>query len=185
MSSAEKHRMGVRMGEDNTIIGVILKGEQTMQYSYSECRNCEVYGFCSGTDEEHRAYMENFAWHEKPAVAECGACESLGYCTQTNEECAAFKEYLTGEQDPSTREEKSAGTIKKSPKLPANKGLVNRLIGSIVEVDEGDYMARVTLSVGDNLLTTIMPLHKFRESGYKLGDQAAVAFKALNVKMMI
>jgi len=28
-------------------------------------------------------------------------------------------------------------------------------------------------------------LEKFRNTGYKLGDQAAVAFKALNVKMML
>ncbi len=151
-----------------------------MQYSYSECRNCEVYGFCSGTEEEHRAYMENFAWHEKPAAAECDACVSLGYCTQSDEECAAFNEYLPGDKGQSSSE----GNIMKS-KLPANKGLVNRLTGRIVGVDEGGYMARVTLDVGDNLLTTIMPLQKFRESGYKLGDQAAVAFKALNVKMMI
>ncbi len=156
-----------------------------MQYSYSECINCEVYGFCSGTDEEHRAYMANFAWHEKPAVKECSACVSLGYCTQTDEECKALKECQSGEKELSTKEDKSAGTIMKPTGLPANKGLVNRLIGNIVEVDEGDYMARVTLSVGDNLLTTIMPLQKFRKSGYKLGDQAAVAFKALNVKMMI
>jgi molybdopterin-binding protein len=57
--------------------------------------------------------------------------------------------------------------------------------GRIVEIDEGDYMARVTLNIGDNLLTTVMPLEKFRNTGYKLGDQAAVAFKALNVKMML
>ncbi len=151
-----------------------------MQYSYSECRNCEVYGFCSGTEEEHRAYMENFAWHEKPITAGCDACVSLGYCTQSIEECAAFNEYLPGDKGQSSRE----GNIMQS-KLPANQGLVNRLTGRIVGVDEGDYMARVTLDVGDNLVTTIMPLQKFRESGYKLGDQAAVAFKALNVKMMI
>lgn len=155
-----------------------------MQYSYSECRNCEVYGFCSGTEEEHDAYMENFAWHEKPqATVECDNCESLGYCTQTDGECATFKEYKEGDHHMLDTGEKSPGTMQF--KLPANKGLVNRLIGQIVEIDEGDHMARVTLNVGDNLLTTIMPLEKFRKTGYKLGDQAAVAFKAMNVKMML
>ncbi len=155
-----------------------------MQYSYSECRNCEVYGYCSGTEEEHSAYMQNFAWHEKPAAAECQTCESLSYCTQKDEDCVVFNEYLQEDQESTSREGTNVATIMKS-KLPANKGLVNRLIGCIVEIDEGDYMARVTLNIGDNLLTTIMPVQKFRESGYKVGDQAAVAFKALNVKMMI
>ncbi|NLL85622.1 MAG: hypothetical protein GX229_03795, partial [Syntrophomonadaceae bacterium] len=47
------------------------------------------------------------------------------------------------------------------------------------------YMARISLQVGENLLTTIMPRDKFRLSGYKLGDEAAVAFKALNVRLML
>ncbi|KUG03475.1 hypothetical protein ASZ90_019111 [hydrocarbon metagenome] len=154
-----------------------------MQYSYSECRNCEVYGFCSGTEEEHSAYMENFAWHEKPAVAECETCEAVSYCTQTDDECDLFNEYRQGDQGPASQEVKDGAKV--IVKLPANKGLVNRLIGCIVEVDEGDHMARVTLKVGENLLTTIMPVQKFRETGYRPGDQAAVAFKALNVKMML
>ena len=53
-----------------------------MYYSYSECRNCEVYGYCSGTEEEHQAYMENFAWHEAPMASDCESCISLSYCTK-------------------------------------------------------------------------------------------------------
>ena len=154
-----------------------------MQYSYPECRNCEVYGFCTGTEKEHHAYMENFAWHQQPAVEECGKCETLSYCTQSEEECEAFHQHLQGETEPFS--EYQTGIITESCRLPANKGLVNRMEGRIVEIDEGDYMARVTLNIGDNLLTTVMPLEKFRNTGYKLGDQAAVAFKALNVKMML
>ncbi len=149
-----------------------------MHYSYSECRNCEVYGYCSGTEAEHQAYMVNFAWHQIPMDSECASCVSLGYCTQSEEECEVFQSLSIGSTDhieePST-----------SHKLPANKGLVNRLSGKIVSIDEGEYMARITLNVGENLLTTIMPKEKFKISGYKMGDQAAVAFKALNVKLML
>lgn len=149
-----------------------------MHYSYSECRNCEVYGYCSGTEEEHKAYMENFAWHKIPMASECESCVSMSYCTQTEEECEAFQSAAMGSID--YIEEYAS-----SHKSPANKGLVNRLSGIIVAVDEGEYMARITLNVGENLLTTIMPKEKFKISGYKLGDQAAAAFKALNVKLML
>ena len=148
-----------------------------MYYSYSECRNCEVYGYCSGTEEEHQAYMENFAWHEAPMASECESCISLSYCTQRDEECEAFKSFSAPVEK---LEEHSS-----SHRLPPNKGLVNRLSGQIVNIDEGEYMARISLQVGENLLTTIMPRDKFRLSGYKLGDEAAVAFKALNVRLML
>ena len=145
-----------------------------MHYSYSECRDCEVYGYCSGTEEEHQAYMENFAWHKVPMASECDNCISMSYCSQTREECEVFQSASRGSTNHSS-----------SHKLPANKGLVNRLSGHIVAIDEGEYMARITLNVGENLLTTIMPKEKFGNTGYKVGDQAEVAFKALNVKLML
>jgi molybdopterin-binding protein len=148
-----------------------------VRYLYSECGNCEVYGYCSGTEEEHKAYMENFAWHKTPMASDCGSCISLSYCTQSEGECETLQS-LSGPLEEHVE-------YSSSRKLPPNTGLVNRLSGQIVAIDEGEQMTRISLKVGENLLTTIMPREEFRLSGFKLGNEAAVAIKAFNVKLML
>lgn len=58
-----------------------------MVYPYAECVNCEVFGYCSGTEEEHDAYMKGFAWHDQPMEVECDSCDAQSYCSRSDEEC--------------------------------------------------------------------------------------------------
>jgi len=118
-----------------------------------KCRHCEVYGYCTGTEEECEAYQEFLSWREQensPAV-DCQTCE-------INQKSSSIN--------------------------TANRGLINRLTGSIVEVVEGDIMAQVTIKTGDNYITSITPRDAFIASGKKIGDIITVAIKSFNVKMM-
>lgn len=157
-----------------------------MVYPYAECGSCEVFGYCSGTEEEHEAYMKGFAWRDQPMAAECDDCDVQGYCARSDEECETYQAYRMGTGKETRKYERDLLSEHnwETRVNTANLGLVNRLSGKIVDIAEGNYMARVTIAAGDNVLTSMVPLKKLKQMGFQKGDQAYMAFKAVNVKLM-
>lgn len=147
----------------------------------SQCRNCEVYGCCTTTEAECEAYHEglNFSYEEKPD--DCMNCIQYCYCTGESD-CiyedlgiAKSSENLASKAKISSREHQAVLT---------NRGLVNWLTGPIVALVEGETMFMVTIQVGSQLLTSMIPRQIFVSLNYKIGDQVTFAIKALNVKIL-
>lgn len=118
----------------------------------------------------------------------CTMCEDdIVLCVPgTKAECGVFREYLDDLEGTSAVKKH---VIDKSETFPSftnirNKGIVNRLTGQIVEVTEGQVMANLIIKIGDNYISSIMPIEEFVELGKKVGDTVSIAFKASNVKLM-
>lgn len=142
-----------------------------------QCRNCEVYGFCTTTEPECVAYHEGFAWGEPPILTNhCSTCQSNSYCTSRPELCDGEPPVFSADADPFF----SVGM----KGFHGNKGLINWVTGPIVKIEKGDYMALVTIQVGGHCMTAMLPLQKFEELGHSLGDTITFAIKALNIKIL-
>lgn len=72
-----------------------------------------------------------------------------------------------------------------SAAVVTNTGIMNRLNGQIMDIDQGQIMTRITFKIGDNFISSIMPTEDFLQSGKKLGDAASIAIKSFNVKLMV
>ncbi|HHW61212.1 MAG TPA: hypothetical protein GX404_04835 [Syntrophomonadaceae bacterium] len=118
----------------------------------------------------------------------CTMCkDNIVLCVPgTKAECGIFSEYFDDWEESSAVKKH---VIDKSEVSPAysnirNKGIVNRLTGQIVKVTEGQVMANLIIKIGDNYISSIMPIEEFVESEKKVGDTVSIAFKASNVKLM-
>lgn len=147
---------------------------------YPKCRSCEVFGYCTQTEAECTAYRKGFGWdkNKKPERG-CIVCEVNGYCTQTAEECQAYGDFTgMGQVVYSDDSALSAN------QFPANLGLMNWFTGTITNISAGEHMALVTVKYDQSLITSMLPLNKLHELGYRIGDTVSVAVKATNVKLM-
>jgi molybdopterin-binding protein len=126
-----------------------------MQDLYWECRICEACGVCTGTEEQCEVYTEYYGLEEKQIVE-----------TQFSDDYIVSQEAIT-------------------PTVATNRGLINWLTGQIVKVVRGDVMAQVTVKIGDNYVSSIMPLKEFEDTGKNEGDTVTTVFKATNVKIML
>lgn len=120
------------------------------------------------------------------SVALCNLCEDrVMLCVPgTKAECGVFLEYLD-EMGKSVKPEKHESSKPRIGIANANSGIMNRLYGQIIDIDKGQIMTKVTLSIGDNFFSTIMPTEDFIQSKKKLGDTAGIAIKSFNVKLMV
>ena len=118
---------------------------------------------------------------------ECKVCEACGVCARTEEECDVYHEYYRmGETQIAAGPVKQAVGQKAAPEnIAANRGLMNWLSGKIVKVVTGDVMAQLTIQVGEDYISSIMPLKDYQASGEKEGDVVTAVFKAVNVKVML
>ena len=119
----------------------------------------------------------------------CKMCEACGVCARTEYECEAYHEYY-GMGETNTKKEQSANdTVVSqdilSPQEVTNRGWMNWLPGQIVKVVKSDIMAQLTIKIGDNYVSSIMPIERFEETGKKEGDTVTTVFKAVNVKIML
>ena len=102
------------------------------------------------------------------------------YLAQSQIDCGVFREFQSETEKPLAKAEpvESAADV-------TNTGIMNRLHGQIIDIDQGQIMTRVTFKVGDNFMSSIMPTEDFLQSGKKLGDAANIAIKSFNVKLMV
>lgn len=118
----------------------------------------------------------------------CNLCEAgVVLCVPgTKAECAAFNEFLCMEEIPIVKRhvtnKSEAALIEQS--IP-NSGIMNRLTGQIVEIVEGQVMAKLTIKVENNYISSLMPIDEFNESRRNVGDTVSIAFKSVNVKLMV
>ena len=63
-------------------------------------------------------------------------------------------------------------------------GVRNRLVGTVIEIKQGDVMSEVITRVGDNEITSVMTTDSLREVGFKVGDTVTSLIKAINVVMV-
>lgn len=151
-----------------------------MRDLYPKCGTCQVFGYCTQTEEECIAYHEGFGWtSKKNPEPDCGICEVNGYCTQTATECQAYGDFTGMGQVIFSDDSVSSGKG-----LPANLGLMNWFTGTITSISTGEHMALVTVKYDQSFITSMLPLQSFLEMGYQIGDTVSVAVKALNVKLM-
>jgi molybdopterin-binding protein len=151
-------------------------------YFDPRCSNCEVYGYCTQTEEECGAYQEFLSWRKEEYVHDCQSCEVQGFCSGSDEECEAYSDFYGWFNK--TLPIQPVNFSGSSTLKVTNQGLINWLKGPIIDIVEGDFMAQVTIQVGDNCITSIMPKEKFITSNKKIGDVITVAIKSFNVKMM-
>ncbi|HWP96689.1 MAG TPA: TOBE domain-containing protein [Syntrophomonadaceae bacterium] len=142
----------------------------------TRCSICEVYGYCTTTDNECQAYHEGFAWKDQEASNQCTECGNSSYCTTSDQECEGYHGALCGESDRVIAE----GTRN----MPANQGLVNWISGPIVSIEKGDCMVLVTIQLGNQLMTSMLSQEKFEELGHEKGDMITLAVKAYNAKIL-
>jgi molybdopterin-binding protein len=95
-------------------------------------------------------------------------------------DCGVFREFQTETEKPLEKAESV-----ESAAVVTNTGIMNRLHGQIIDIDQGQIMTRVTFKVGDNFISSIMSTEDFLQSGKKLGDAANIAIKSFNVKLMV
>lgn len=116
------------------------------------------------------------------SVAFCNSCvNQVMLCVPGSKpDCGVFREFQSETEKPLTKAEpvESAAVV-------TNTGIMNRLHGQIIDIDQGQIMTRVTFKVGDNFMSSIMPTEDFLQSGKKLGDAANIAIKSFNVKLMV
>lgn len=60
----------------------------------------------------------------------------------------------------------------------------NRLPGTVVEVEQGAVMAKVTLRVGDNHLVSLITRESVEEMGLEENQQVVALIKATDVMLM-
>ena len=133
--------------------------------------------------------MGDYGW-------DCNVCDACGACGRSEAECAIYQDFYGFEEGRKVqqasssagvaviekKETRAAASVKFS--IEANMGLVNRLNGRIASIVEGDEMALLSIKAGEKVISSMMPLQKFRESGKKEGDMVMLVFKASNVKIM-
>ncbi len=61
----------------------------------------------------------------------------------------------------------------------------NRLPGTIVEVEKGDVMAKVTMRVGDDHLVSLITRESAEEMGLEESKQVIALIKATDVMLMV
>jgi molybdopterin-binding protein len=126
-------------------------------------------------------WMQDLYW-------ECKVCEACGVCGKSEEECRLYDEYYGFGKSPGAgkAERGSLAVLERDARKlnQANQGIINRLNGRIVKVIEGESTALLTIAMGEHYISSMMPLSRFRESGKKIGDLLAVAFKSIDVKVM-
>jgi molybdopterin-binding protein len=120
---------------------------------------------------------------------ECRVCEACGVCARTEEQCEVYTEYYgLGETKPA-KKLFIGETIVSNEKIAANeftdRGLVNWLTGQIVKVVKCDVMAHINIKIGDNYISSIIPLKEYEDIGKKEGDTVTIVFKSVNVKIML
>lgn len=151
-----------------------------MRDTYVECGSCEVFGYCTQTEAECKAYYAGFGWDKYREIPGCNTC-SISMCSQTSLECDAYKDMNGVGQivfsDAADRQDQLHS-------LPANLGLMNWFTGVIERISTGDVMALVTIRCGEQRLTSMLSLQKLHEMSYKIGDTVSVAIKAVNVVLM-
>lgn len=135
-----------------------------------QCRICEVYGYCTTTEQECIAYQDGFNWKKPEVQDDCTACFTNSYCTSNPKNCDG------GEVDRIV----GVGTSNQ----PGNRGLINWVSGPVVNIEKGDYMALVTIQAGNSFMTSMLPLEKFEDLGYAIGDTVTFAIRALNIKIL-
>jgi molybdopterin-binding protein len=60
----------------------------------------------------------------------------------------------------------------------------NQLVGRVVELKVSGLMAQVKLSIGDQVITSIITADAVREMGLRLGDTAAALIKSTEVMIV-
>jgi molybdopterin-binding protein len=95
-------------------------------------------------------------------------------------DCGVFREFQIDEEKPSGKVEPVEPVV-----VASNTGIVNRLNGQIIDIDKGQVMTKITIKVGDNYISSIMPAEEFLQSQKKLGDTVGIAIKSFNVKLMV
>lgn len=133
--------------------------------------------------------MQDLCW-------DCRVCEACGVCGRSEAECKIYHEYYELKDGQYSKKDAGSASVavleKKETKvlnnvqwsIEANMGLINRLSGCLISVVEGDEMALLTIKVGEKMVSSMMPLHKFKESGKKEGDIVTLVFKASSVRLM-
>ncbi len=61
----------------------------------------------------------------------------------------------------------------------------NKLPGTIVEVEKGDVMAKVTMRVGDDHLVSLITRESAEEMGLEESRQVVALIKATDVMLMV
>ncbi len=120
---------------------------------------------------------------------ECRTCEACGVCARTEEQCEIYTEYYGVGESQAAEQQMSASTIAyqsvTAPTLTTNRGLINWLTGQIVKVVRCDTMVQLTIQVGENYISSIIPVKDFEAAGKNEGDTVTTVFKAANVKIML
>ncbi|CAN5609435.1 MAG: TOBE domain-containing protein [Actinomycetota bacterium] len=60
----------------------------------------------------------------------------------------------------------------------------NRLPGTVVEVEKGDVVAKVTVRVGDNHIVSLISRESAEEMGLEAGKEVMALVKATDVMIM-
>jgi molybdopterin-binding protein len=115
----------------------------------------------------------------------CRICEACGVCGRTEEECQIYHEYYEMEETQPHSTIVKQDVQEKKPDFDTRGGIINRLTGKLVNINQGDYAACLTVAVGDKYLSSLLPLHRFKELGKREGDTVTAVFKAVNVKIMM
>jgi hypothetical protein len=112
----------------------------------------------------------------------CYLCEKqVMLCVPgTKAECGVFLEFQSNEERPVDE----PISIKPVASI-TNTGIMNRLQGQIVDINQGQVMARTIIKVGENYISSIIPAEDFLKSGKQLGDTVSIAFTSFNVKLMV
>lgn len=111
----------------------------------------------------------------------CNLCEhQVVLCIPGSKpDCGVFKDFQGQAEEPTGK------LIPDTTAVITNTGVMNRLQGEIVDVDQGQVMAKVIIKVGDNYLSSIIPVEDFINSGKSLGDKTNLAIRSFDVKLMV
>lgn len=130
----------------------------------------------------------------------CKQCESeLVVCVPgTRAQCSVYLDYLEEAESPpriskplrtttdfvNTQLACNSGPSESATDI-TNTGIINRLQGEIVDIDQGEVMAKIVVKVRGNYICSMMPAGEFLKSGKQVGDKVGIAFKSVNVKLMV
>ena len=116
------------------------------------------------------------------SVEFCNSCvNQVMLCVPGSKpDCGVFREFQSEPETPQGKVEPV-----ESVAVVTNAGIVNRLQGQIIDIDQAQFMTRVICKIGDNHISSIMPTEDFLQSGKKLGDTVGILIKSFNVKLMV
>ena len=111
----------------------------------------------------------------------CNLCEhQVVLCIPGSKpDCGVFKDFQSQAEEPTGK------LVPDTTAVITNTGVMNRLQGEIVDVDQGQVMAKIIIKAGNHYISSIMPVEEFIKSGKRLGDKINIAIKSDNVKLMV